>query len=140
MMKIWHGTAERTLALGEELPALSRKLDKKLLTLDGRYPFATQPAPIGAVYVVGRYDPDVEGRSDIQLQVFSRSQGLKVLLEFALNRAYLLPAENASLLALFPRLTAQASIGVLRYPDGFDRQQAVYDQVYARVLEDLGRS
>lgn len=137
MMKVWSQTVEHTLELQEQLPDLSRSLPKKLLTTEDRYPFASEPVPIGGVYLVTRYDPALAGRADVDIDYLGRRDGLKFLITNMLNRAYLLASENAAIVPLFSALTAQAKMGLISLPNGFDRQEAVYSEIYARITADL---
>ena len=132
-MKVWHETATHTLEMTEHLPDLMAHLDKKLLTLDGRFKQAAGPEPLRALYVLVRYDPIAAGSSDITLRRLSARDALAVMLANTSNRDYLLPREEGALLPQYTHLAARTPVNVLAYPSGFERQSAVY----GRILEDL---
>jgi hypothetical protein len=132
-MKVWRQTALHALELDDELPNLMAHSDKKLLALDGRYPFAHTPARLHALYVLNRYDPAVAGRTDIGIHTLGRREALVTLMANTSNRAYLLPADEARFLPMYARTVAQAAVHSLSYPDGFAHQ----DAVHARILADL---
>ena len=134
IMKLWRQTAECTLALGDGLPNLMKNCEKKLLRVDSRFSFAQRAERVQAVYMLARYDPIAEGRTDTTLTPVSGRDALALLLSQTSNRSYLLPADEARLLPVYGRLVGQAGVRVLGYPSGFEHQGAVYE----RVMADLG--
>lgn len=133
LMKLWQSSVEGTLELDEELPNLTTGLDKKLLTLDGRYGFARTLERVRAVYVLERYDPGFADKPGIAFRALSRRDSLTTLLAQTSMRQFLLPPDVARLLPAFARLVAQAPVRVLRYPHGFGYR----DAVCSRILADL---
>ena len=133
IMKLWHQSVVSTLALADELPTLVANFDKKLLALDGRFPFAEAPLPLRALYVLDRYDPRAAGEAGITIRPLAQREGLLQLVAQTSLRDYLRPTEFATLLPLYRRLLQQAPVRVLRYPDGFEHQEAVH----ARLLADV---
>ncbi len=136
LMKVWAATAEHVLKLSEELPNLMVGIEKKLLIVDGRYPLATAPMPLRALYVIDRYDPEVAGRTEVTTRTLTPREGLAVLLAQISYGAFLQPTEVARFLPMYARLLAQTPIRVLSYPHGFAHQ----DAVCARVMADLAEA
>ena len=91
--------------------------------------------PLRALYVLGRYDPDIAGRADVELRRLSRQEALVALLLQTSNRSYLLPKEEAAFLPLYGRLVAQAPVYALNYPSGFEHQDAIEARVLANLRE-----
>lgn len=136
LMKVWAATAEHTLALSEELPDLAAGLDKKLLTLEGRYPMARAAIPLRGLYVLNRYDSDANGRTEVTLRMLTSREGLAVLLAHISHGAALRPAEVARFLPIYASLLAQAPVRILSYPHGFVHQE----DVHARIMADLAEA
>jgi hypothetical protein len=136
MMKLAPDAVAPALNLAEPLPTVSANHHKRLLRLGGQYPFAATPIRIDAIYLLERYDPLASGRTNVTVRPLTGREGLGALLAHTSNRALLEPSENAVLLPLYARLLAQARIGVLSYPHGFEHQ----DSVYRSILAELERS
>jgi hypothetical protein len=135
LMKVWSATARHTLELSDELPNLMAGLDKKLLSLDGRYPLAVSAIPLRALYVLNRYDPDAAGSTSVSLRTLTSREGLAVLFAQISHGAHLEPAEVARFLPVYSRLLAQAPVRVLSYPDGFAQQEAVCERIMSDLAE-----
>lgn len=136
LMKLWRETAEGALDLTEPLPPVATNAEKRLLLLGDRYPLAQQPVRIRAIYVLERVDPDSErpaAAAPIAIQPLSGHAGVAALLGQTSLAGLLLPAETALLLRRYARLVSQAPARLLRYPNGFEHQ----DAVHAAVLADL---
>ena len=138
LMKLWRQTARCALALAEELPSLTPAAEKGLLALDGRYAVTGTPTPLRALYILQRYDPRAAGCRDIAIDALRGGAALAALRTQTFNGALLQPAEEASLLPLYARLLARAPLRVLRYPDGYDHQEAVCARLQAELV-DLAR-
>ncbi len=136
IMKLWKQTAECTLGLSEELPSLFDAYPKKLLSISGRYQFADSPVPIRAVYALDRYDPAATGRRDIVIRRANQREGVLMLLEHTALRPFLQTRDVADLLPMYARLVMQSPVRMLRYPSGFEYQQAVYERVMADLEQD----
>lgn len=134
IMKLWGRSVEGSLQLLDEFPNLMRNIDKKLLTLNGRYRFAETPVPLRALYVLQRYDSRA-GESDIEFRTLSQREALAYLLAQTSQGTFMPPARAAGVLPLYARLVEQAPVRVLHYPNGFEHQQAVYDRILADVKE-----
>ncbi len=132
-MKLWPETARCALNLTEELPHLATLHDKRLLTLDGRYRFASSPAFLRAVYLLRRYDPEAAGRTDTVIRPLHGRQAVTALLAQTSHRATIAPSRMAGLLPLYARLVGQAAVCVLEYPHGFEYQESVRE----RILTEL---
>ena len=126
-MKVWRETAERALEIPEELPNLLADLEKKLLDIAGRFGFADAPVRLRAIYVLER----VDAGASCTISPLSGREALAALLTHTSYGTLLRPAEAARLLPLYARMAAQASVRVLRYPTGFEYQDAVHAQVMA---------
>jgi hypothetical protein len=133
LMKLWPEAARQTLQLSDELPDLLDIVKKKLLTVDGQYPLAEAPERIRAVYVLERYDPQAEGRTECTIRLLSGRESLAALLAQVASGNFLRPGEATGLLATYTRLAAQAPVRHVSYPNGFEYQAAVH----ARILQDL---
>jgi hypothetical protein len=133
MMKLWRDSVERALALSEELPNLMADVEKKLLSLGGRYPFHQQPARLCALYGLRRYDPVAAGRSDVVVAELGPKESLMLLLDQTSWKALIPPVEAARLLPLYTQLVAQTPVRLLAFPHGYQ----YHDAVHARINEDL---
>lgn len=132
-MKVWRQTAIHALDISDDLPNLFDDVEKKFLGLEGRFAYAHEPLPVRRIYVLERYSPIKENRSDITLRSLSLRDSLSALLAFTSMHSFLVPTEVARFLPLYARLVAQAPVRVLAYPSGFEYQEAVH----ARILKDL---
>ncbi|HEU5317227.1 MAG TPA: hypothetical protein VFX49_14045 [Chloroflexota bacterium] len=130
-MKVWQSSVEGALGLPDHLPTLTEKYEKRQLAVAGRYDFASDPSAMGAVYVLNRYDPVRAGSATTTVRRLTRQQGITALLEHASNRAFLSPVENAALLPLLARVTAQSPVRLLTYPSGFQHTTAVLEALHA---------
>lgn len=138
LMKLWESTASGTLGITAGLPVLAAHLTKMRLTLggdDGAYPLVTSPVPLRAIYVPQRYDAGDLRESDvsgaINITPLAGPAALATLLSQTYRAELLRPAELAALLPLYARLLARTPVRLLRYPNGFEHQ----DAVCARILE-----
>jgi hypothetical protein len=132
-MRLWPDTVSCTLSLAEELPAVMEGLPKRVLALNGRYPFASAPAHLRALYVLDRYDPAVTGREDVVIRTVAGREALTAVLAQTAWRALLRPEDVARLLPVCTRLVAQAPVRILSFPGGYEHQAAVG----ARIMDDL---
>jgi hypothetical protein len=133
LVKLWPESARGTLAMAHELPRLAHDLEKRLLTVDGRFSFVDTSTRIRAIYVLDRYDPPAVGAADCRVRALGGRDGLAALIAQTSGGTFLQPAEIGRLLPLYARLAEQAPVRVLSYPSGFEHQAAVY----AAVLADL---
>lgn len=134
LMKVWPETAHCTLGLAaEQLPSVLKHLEKRLLTLEDRYPVARRPARIRALYLLQRYDPAAEGETTTRIERLNGREGLAALLGHTSWGPLAHPTEVARDLQLYARLAAQAPVQLLRFPHGHEHA----DSVYARVMADL---
>jgi hypothetical protein len=126
MMKLWRDSADCSLHLSGELPNLTPAVEKKRVALEGRYPFAQEPRRLQRIYVLDRYDPGSAGRTDVTLQALRPRDGVAALLGHTSGSAFIQPIEAARLLPLYTRLVAQSPVSVVRFPDGYEYQESVY--------------
>jgi hypothetical protein len=84
--------------------------------------------------VLDRYDRQVEGREDVVIQPLPGAEAVARLLAFTSAYAFLQPADAVRMLPLYARLVKQAPVRRLRYPNGFDMQDKVYDAVIADLV------
>lgn len=133
LMKLWSDAVDCALDLRHELPNLTKSDEKKLLALDGLYPFIQEPVRLNAIYVLDRFDPIAVGHMDVTILTLSGRESLAALVEHTSDRSLLRPPDMARLFPLYARLGAQATIRRVSYPDGFEYQ----DEVYARIMADL---
>jgi hypothetical protein len=131
IMKLWRETARCALQLKEELPNLAADLEKKLLTLDGRFQYAPAPARLRAVYVLARYDPVTTDGAAITIQPLRPREAFAAILAQITGSRLLQPAEGPCFLTLYTRLLAQAPVRQLRFPSGFEHEEAVHAQIGA---------
>lgn len=134
-MKLWPETAECALALPDTLPPVEKNSPKKMFALDTRFPFARGPAPLKVIYVLSRYDPAVENTSTCDAQTLPTREAMLVLLEQTSFGSYLSPSDAAKLLPRYAALLARAPVRRLRYPTGFEYQEAVH----AWILADMAQ-
>lgn len=132
-MKLWPETVEGTFALSEALPHVVSDLDKKLLHIDQRFAFATEPVPLRGLYIVQRYDPQVRGTDDVIIESLSARDAVALLLAQISLGAFLRPEEQARLLPFYARLVARVPVRRLEFPHGFSHQESVC----ARLLADV---
>lgn len=133
-MKLWTETAVHSLHLSGELPDLTESVTKKLFLLRGTWNFASSATPVGAIYVLSRYEATSNEYLECDISPLAGRDGIAALLAQTSNRAVLQPKENAILLPLYQQLLSQAPIRMLRFPDGFANQ----DSVHAAIMQDLG--
>lgn len=134
-LKVWRTTAQQTLALDDELPDLLPNVDKKLLTLEGRFGFARTPVRLRALYVLERYDPEAAGRTDVAFRSPRPREALLALVAHTSSRAYLVPDDEALLVRTYARMLPMLPVYVLAYPDGFAHQEAVCARILAHLEE-----
>lgn len=132
-MKVWPETAERTLHLDGDLPNLLPRYDKRIFALEGHYPFAQQPVPLCALFVLKPYDATAAGRTEVGVQHLIKRDAVAVLVTQTSWLNLLAPSEAAALLPSYARVVAQVPVRVLRYPRGFEHQAAVH----ARIMAEL---
>jgi hypothetical protein len=129
MMKLWRQTLGGLLSIDGELPPVTAGDEKRLLALDGRYPFRSEPAPLRALFVLDRYDPLERGRDDVALRRLSARDGLTAMLGHTACAGLLPAAEVARLLPRYAQVANRVPIGVLSYPSGFEHRQAIHAAV-----------
>jgi hypothetical protein len=133
LMKVWPETAEHALRISGVLPNLDESVDKKLLLLQGRFPFAERPSRLSAIYLLDRYDPGSAGRGDIVTRDLSAREGVAALLAQTPHRSFLRPNEIATFLSIYARLVAQAPVRRLSFPNGFAYHESIHQQIMAEV-------
>jgi len=135
MMKLWPQTVDGLLEIDCALPPVAAGDEKRLLSLDGHYPFRSEPAPLRGIFVLDRYDPAARGRTDVTLRRLSARDGLTAMLGHTACAALLPPAQLARLLPRYAQVAARVPIQVLAYPSGFEHG----DAVNAAVMAELAR-
>lgn len=131
MMKMWGDTAAN-LAPMEELPSLPL-LTKKLLVLNGRFPFAEAPAKLDGLFALSRYRPAAGDTPEISLVRMSPRESLTLLLAQTSWNMLMNREEAARLLPVYARVAQTLPVWSLRYPEGYEHQ----DAVYRRILKEL---
>jgi hypothetical protein len=134
LMKLWPEAVECALQVSDDLPSVATNQQKKLVTLNERYPFAEMPLPLRAVYVVDRYDALSESAPAIEISSVRGHDRLMALFAHTSHKEVLLSSEQQRLLAFYSRLVSAIPVRTVRYPSGFEHQARVYEQ----VLRDLG--
>ncbi len=129
LLKLWDATAVHTLKITTTLPKLSAALEKKRLTPEGNFAQATAPVPLVAIYVLRR--SDAAAGEEIEITPLDPRAALAVLMGQTYRGELLAPHEAATLLPLYARLAAQTPVRLLRYPNGFQYQDAVCARVAA---------
>lgn len=136
VMKVWDATAENTLGLlPDSLPSLAPTVDKKLLSLDGRYDTAIEPARLVALYLLDRYDmTDGSASADPSISSLQLrgAQALGVVLAHAQGSVISLATAQGYMPTLV-RLVNQAPVRLLRYPNGFVDQAAACHHVLTEI-------
>jgi hypothetical protein len=135
LMKVWHETVEQALELDEQLPSAALNTEKKLLRLADRYPFAQHPVPIRAMYVLDRFMVEADGVAEPEIRNIRGHAGLAELLRQTSIVGLLSSTEMLPVLRIYQQLVAQAPVRLLRYPNGFEHQ----DAVRAAIMADLAR-
>ncbi len=133
ILKLWDRSVEGALGLNEKLPVVFPGVEKRLVSLEGRFPFAEAPARLRALYVLDRYDPAIAGAAGVSIERLSLRDAFLALVGQTSIREMLLPSEIAQRLPVYARLSRQAPVRVVRFPDGFEHQ----DRVHERILADL---
>jgi hypothetical protein len=136
MMKLWQQSVRGTLQLDHELPNVRPEIDKKLLSLDGRYSHAPGPALLRAIYVLERYEAGSMSTTSSRPLLGRELMG--TLLNNTSHYEFLLPADIGRLLGAYAHLARLVSIKVLRYPNGFDYQDAVWEFVQSELRGAAG--
>jgi hypothetical protein len=133
MMKLWPRSVEHTLHLREELPNVVARMDKKLLSMEGRYAHETKSAVLRGIFVLERYDPARTATTAISVRRLSGREAIAALLMHTSHLEFLLPRESAALLGIYARLATLVPIRALRFPDGFQHQPAVHAEILASL-------
>lgn len=136
LMKLWDESVEHALKLEAALPTIIPNFDKKAIDLHQRYDIASDAVPLNALYVLQRYDPVALNRHDVTIQPLKPHEGLMMILSQTPLRKYLPAGEFAQFLPLLSQLVRQAPMRVLRYPNGYEYQQAVHDRILQDVSDD----
>lgn len=134
-MKLWPVTAERLLGHCGDLAALTRTSPKRLLPIGGHLCASTHPVPIRAIYVLERYEAVSASHPDISIEPLRGHRALAALLSQTSSRAFLAPEECAGLLDLYARLIAQAPVRRVRFPTGFEHEEALHGRLIADLEE-----
>lgn len=134
MMKMWGDTAAN-LAPQEELPSLPL-LTKKLLVLNGRFPFAEAPAKLDGLFALSRYRQAAGETPEISLVRMSPRESLTLLLAQTSWNMLMTREEVARLLPFYARVAQKLPVWSLRYPEGYEHQ----DLVHHRILEELSQA
>jgi hypothetical protein len=129
IMKMWPETVTEALALSEPLPDIHDGLPKKLLMVGSRFPVLETPVRLDALYVLYRYDPVAAGRSDLEIRPLTPMEGMAILLSQTSWNTLHTPPEVAALLPLYSRLMSATPVRLLGYPNGFERQDALYEGI-----------
>jgi hypothetical protein len=133
IMKLWQQTVAGVGGADRDLPYLCSGTEKRLLQLDESLAFATAPARLSAVYLLDRQGDDESAAGSIALTSMAGQQAVATLIAQTSWHELLAPAEVAASLPLYARLAAQLKFRLLRYPSGFQHQ----DAVRAAILNDL---
>jgi hypothetical protein len=133
LMKLWPNSVANALELRHDLPNLLDDVDKKLLLLGDRYSFAHTSVPLRVMYQLERYDAAATGRHECTVRTISGRQAVVALLKQISGSEALNKFELGRLLPRYTRLAALVPLRVIRYPSGFEHQ----DAVHARILSDL---
>lgn len=134
VMKLWPQTADGALALGDdELPELVPGVGKRLLTLDGRYALVSCPSPLAALYVLERYQPAPGEHPAVTFRDLTGQQAVATLIAQISWLELLQPVEVAASLPVYLRLARALPMRVVRYPSGFEHQ----DAVQTAILRDV---
>lgn len=133
LMKMWQDTAN-SLALPEELPSLPL-LNKKVLVLDGHYPFAAAPARLHQLFVLSRYRLAPGASPEISQSRLGTREALAILLAQTSWSMLLTREEVAQLMPFYARVCRSLPVYVLRFPNGYEYQ----DQVHRHILDELAQ-
>jgi hypothetical protein len=128
LMKLWPDAAECTLGLSA-LPNMVETLQKKLVDVEGSYPFADSPARLRALYLVDRYEPIGMASATCTIRPLAPREAVLALLLRTSARVLLSPLAEARALQIYARLVKQIPVSVLSYPSGFEHQEAVYETI-----------
>ncbi|MBV9596279.1 MAG: hypothetical protein JOZ87_05405 [Chloroflexi bacterium] len=129
VVKLWPASVRGALAIDRELPRLNAQHDKRLLVLEDGTGTTSGPTPLSALYVLDRYDPVASGSRAVSSTPLAPRAALAVLLTHTYRREYLRPEEVARLLPVYARLASTVPVRALRYPSGFEFQQAVREHI-----------
>lgn len=133
MMKLWGDTAEALLP-AQELPNLPM-LNKKLLMVDDRFPFAEVPAKLGGIFALARYQPEPDESPQVTLTRTSVRDTLTLLLGNTSWSALMTRSEVACILPFYARIAQLLPGYLLRFPAGYQYHGVIFD----RVREELAR-
>lgn len=136
MMKLWRKSVEHTLRLNDDLPNVVALMDKKLVSVQGRYAYATDAVPLKAIYLLERYDPVAVASTEVHTRLMTGHEVLATLLGQSSHPEFLLPHESAAVLRSYSQLARLVPVRALRFPDGFAHQETVY----AHLLADLDQT
>lgn len=131
-MKLWQESAEQALAFAGDLPSLTASLDKKLFHLEGRFPLVEQPVRLDALFFVQRYEP-TDGANTVTVQRVRPREALQLLVTQTACREFLARQQSVQVLAYYARLSGQAPMYRVTYPNGFSHQNATVARILALV-------
>ncbi|MGV3724027.1 MAG: hypothetical protein ACO1SX_24305, partial [Actinomycetota bacterium] len=133
LMKMWSDTAN-SLAISETLPNLPL-INKKLLILEGRYPFAAAPARLDGLFILSRYQTTPGDSSEVSLTRLSERDALTAMLAQTSWNMLLTREEVARLLPFYAGICRRVPVWLLQFPHGYEHQ----DAIHLRVLRELSQ-
>lgn len=133
LMKLWNNSVEHTLEITDDLPSIVPNSNKKLLVLDNRYAFSSEPQRINAFYVLDRFNAFDRGHNDVVIRSQTSREGLVTMIGQTSLKSHLSPQEIAVLMPFYIQLLNQSPVRVISFPTGFEYQQVVYQA----VIDDL---
>lgn len=135
IMKLWQQTLDALETRHRQHPSLFPGFDKKLLRLNEEQHLARSTQRLCALYLVDRYEPDNISGHSIEITSVGGTVALAALIAQTSWGELLAPREVAMLLPGYARLLQQVPLRTLRYPSGFQYQEAVR----TAIVEDLQR-
>lgn len=136
IMKVWSDTAMGALQISDDLPGLINGYEKRLLTIERRYPFVEHPTRLHALYILQRYSPADAERPAVVMTPISARESMTVLLAQTSGHMLMTPAETCRLLPRYAEIISHIPVKVLSYPNGYEYHDAVYSEVM-RALEGV---
>lgn len=133
IMKLWDQSVEHALSVEDELPNLAPAFDKKLFMLDERFEFAQSSSPLRALYILNRYDPAAQQRTDVTIAAMPQRDALMALFAQTTLKPYLSSVEMARLIPIYQKLLRQAAVRVVSFPSGFEHQDVVHERMRADI-------
>jgi hypothetical protein len=125
-MKLWPDAVEGVLAADPSSYAkVERTLSKRLVSRECDVSLESIGQPLLGLYLLDRYEPEVEGHDDVVIETLAMGEALAAILTSISPGASLDPEEMSRIIPAAQQLVAQTPVHLLRYPNGWGYQKVL---------------